>query len=77
MSILSILSKKDINENYFKSIQKTRQSHEYQENEKQIECITKLLVEHADVPLELIEMLVESVQENVALEYEYSKQLKI
>lgn len=72
MSFFNISSKKYTNENYFKSIQKARQSHEYKENEKQIKCITNLLVEHADVPYEIVEMLVESVQENVALEYELS-----
>lgn len=74
MSFFNISSKKNTNEIYFKSIQKARQSYEYKENEKQIECITNILVEHADVPYEIIEMLVESVQENVALEYELSKQ---
>lgn len=69
----NIYKKSSINENYFESIQKTRQSLEYKENEKQIEYITNILVEHADVPLELIEMLVEYVQENVALEYELYK----
>lgn len=73
MSFFNVSSKKNINEKYFKSIQKARQTHEYKENEKQIECITNILVEHADVPYEIIEMLVESVQENVALEYELSK----
>lgn len=69
----NIYKKNSINENYFESIKKTRQSLEYKENEKQIEYITNLLVEHADVPYEIIEMLVESVQENVALEYELFK----
>lgn len=69
MSIFNISHKKNTNKNYFKSIQKVRQSYEYQKNEKQIKCITNILIEHADVPPELIEMLVESVRENVALEY--------
>lgn len=73
MSFFNISPKKNINEKYFKSIKKTRQSHEYQENEKQIKCITRILVEHVDVPREIIELLIESVQENVALEYELSK----
>ena len=73
MSFFKISPPKNINEKYFKSIQKIQQSPEYQENEKQIKCITKMLVEHADVPREIIEILIESVQENVALEYESSK----
>ncbi len=70
MSFFNTISKNNINEKYFKSIDKIRQSDEYKENEKQIEYITKILVEHADVPRDIIEMLIEAVQENVALEYE-------
>lgn len=50
MSFFKDFYKYDISENYFESIQKTRQSLEYKGNEKQIEYITNLLVKYADVP---------------------------
>lgn len=61
------------NEKYFKCIKKAQNSQEYIENEKQIECITNILVERADVPYEIVALLIESVQENVAIEYESLK----
>jgi len=46
---------------------------DYIQNQKQIDCITKVLIERADVPPKLIDWLIESVQENVSLEYKYNK----
>lgn len=74
MSIFSKSSQADCyNEKYFKCIKKAQNSQEYIENEKQIECITNILVERADVPYEIVALLIESVQENVAIEYESLK----
>ena len=42
----------------------------YVQNQKQIECISKVLVEHADVPQKLIDWLIQSVRENTIIEYE-------
>lgn len=72
MSDNIIFIKSQTDEQYFKSLKKVQQSPEYIQNQKQIDCISKLLVEHADVPQMLIDWLIESVQENVALEYEAS-----
>ena len=69
MSIFNKLNKTFIEENNQKAIQKVRQSDQYQRNQKQIEIITKILVEHADVPQEILDTLIDSVQENVSLEY--------
>lgn len=41
---------------------------EYVQNQKQIECISKVLVEQADVPQELINWLIQSVKENTIIE---------
>ena len=51
-------------------------SEKYLQNQKQIECITKVLVEDADIPPKLINWLIESVQENATLEYKLSKKLE-
>lgn len=67
MSFFSFINKNDTHKNYLKSINKIEQ------NQKQIECITKVLVEHADVPQEIIDLLIDSVQENATLEYELSR----
>ena len=69
MSIFNRLNQTFIDENNQKAIQKVRQSDQYQRNQKQIEIITKILVEHADVPQEILDTLIDSVQENVSLEY--------
>jgi len=41
---------------------------EYKQNQMQIDCIKKALVEHADVPEKLINWLIEAVRENTILE---------
>ena len=65
------------NEMYFKILNKLKNSPEYKQNQMQINCITKILVEHADIPPKLINWLIDSVQKNVVLEYELLKEFKI
>jgi len=67
-NVISINSLRD--DFYFNSLDEVRNSEEYIQNQKQIDCITKVLIEHSDVPKQLVDWLIESVQENVALEYE-------
>lgn len=52
----NIVSKKDI------------YSEEYLENQKQIDCISKVLIENADVPKKLIDWLIEAVKKNTIIE---------
>ena len=40
----------------------------YVQNKKQIDCISKVLVERADVPQKLIDWLIQSVRENTIIE---------
>lgn len=68
-----INNRKTSNRFYFNSIQKAKQLQEYHKNQKQIEFITKTLVEHADVPQEIIELLIEYVEKNANLAYKLSK----
>lgn len=70
MSNNVIFIKNEVNNQYFKSLEKVQQSPEYIQNQKQIDCISKVLIEHANVPEQLIDWLVEAVEENVAMEYE-------
>lgn len=60
-------------EKYFKSLNQIENNQEYKRNQKQINFIIKMLVEDTDVPQEVLEMLIEYVQENVAIEYELAK----
>lgn len=55
------------NEN-IKSLNKVRKSPEYQQNQMQIDCIKKVLIEHADVPEVLLNWLIDSVKDNTSLE---------
>ncbi len=74
MSFYSIPKEyKGLYKNIFKSKEKSRQIKEYQKNKKQIDIITKTLVEHADVPQELIDSLIECVEENTILANKLSK----
>lgn len=41
---------------------------EYLQNQMQIDCISRLLVEHADVPQQLINWLIEAVRDNTKIE---------
>lgn len=56
------------NKSFQKNLAQIRQSPQYKENQKQIEIISKVLVENADVPQELVHKLIQSVQENASLE---------
>lgn len=58
-------SKKD----YEKLIKKSSKSEDYKQNQMQIDCIKKVLIEHADVPETLINWLIDSVKENTILEF--------
>ena len=60
---------KNSNSNNFKALEKIHNSPEYLQNQMQINCITNILVEHADVPKKLIDWLIKSVEENVTLEH--------
>lgn len=50
---------------------------QYLQNKKQIDCISKVLVEQADVPQKLIDWLIESVRENTKLECSVNSNTKI
>lgn len=56
-----------------KNKKKFLENSEYIQNQKEIDCITKVLVEHADVPLKLINWLIEAVEKNTVLEYKFLK----
>lgn len=56
------------NKSFQKNLTQIRQSPQYKENQKQIEIISKVLFENADVPQELVHKLIQSVQENASLE---------
>ena len=73
MSINSDFNTKEITKDCFKTISRTKQLEEYEYNKKQIECISKVLIESANVPPLLIDWLIESVQKNTAIKYEYFK----
>ena len=45
-------------------------SEEYLENKKQIDCISKVLVEQADVPKKLVDWLIDAVRKNTKIECE-------
>lgn len=53
-----------------KSNSELEQNEEYKQNQMQIDCIKKVLIEHADVPEKLLNWLIDSVQKNVELKYE-------
>lgn len=59
-----------INDIYFKSIEDAHKTKEYEKNKNQIEIIKKILIEKTDTPEALINLLIETVAENTALEYE-------
>lgn len=60
------------NETNYKNLKKIQKNPEYIQNQKQIDCITKVLVEHSDVPPKLIDWLIKSVEENATLKYKSS-----
>lgn len=51
-----------------KSLNKIRKSPEYQQNQMQIDCIKRVLIENADVPEILLNWLIDSVKSNTSLE---------
>lgn len=65
-----LLNKSKFNNIYLKSPEKAKKKPEYIHNEMQINCIKDILIERAFVPKQLIDLLIESVEENVKLEYE-------
>ena len=46
-----------------------KNSDEYKQNQMQIDCIKKVLIEHADVPEVLLNCLIKSVRENTIIEF--------
>ena len=52
---------------YLDNLNKIKNSEEYQQNEMQINCIKKVLIEHSDVPVKLLDSLIESVKQNTML----------
>lgn len=52
---------------YFESLNSSQRTKLYIQNEMQINCIKKVLVERAEVPEILIDWLIKSVEENVLL----------
>lgn len=66
-----IKTKDEVNKIYLKSLEKAHKSEEYKQNEMQILSIKKALVEHADVPEALLNMLIEATEKNTQLEYKF------
>lgn len=64
----NINTKKKFEKSYLNQLQKVQNSQEYMQNEMQINCIRKTLVENADIPETLIDWLVSSVKKNTILE---------
>ncbi len=60
-------SNSDSSKVYFKSLNSSQRKKLYIQNEMQINCIKKVLVERAEVPEILIDWLIKSVEENVLL----------
>lgn len=63
---------KKVDEIYFKSIEKVHSSPEYIQNKMQIDVIKQTLIEQNYVSEKLVDWLIESVEENTALEYEFA-----
>ena len=49
-------------------LNKVKESEEYKQNQMQIDCIKKVLIEHGDIPEKLIDWLIDSVRANAELE---------
>lgn len=64
--------KEQINQIYFNSIEDIQKSDEYKKSVMQINCIRNILVDHADIPAEVLDNLIETVEEKVTLEYEFA-----
>lgn len=63
---------KKINEIYFQSIESVYNNPEYIQNKIQIDVIKKTLIEQTYASEKLIDWLIESVEENTAIEYEFA-----
>lgn len=62
--------KKNFEDVYFSSIENIKKKPEYIQNQMQIDTIRKVLIKNVNVPEQLIDWLIESVEENTAMEYE-------
>lgn len=65
-------SKKMIDDIYFKSIEYVHEDPEYIQNEIQINSIRNLIAQQSGVSEKLLDWLIESVEENTAIEYEFA-----
>lgn len=63
-----MFNNKTNDDNKSKNLNKVYNSPKYKENELKIKCIKKALIEHAYVPEELINSLIDSVEQNIILE---------
>lgn len=66
----NICSKNNNIETYLKSIDKLNNVEEYVENNKEINNIIRMLVKHYQVPYDIVAILIDEVNEKVAMEYE-------
>lgn len=48
---------------------------EYLQNQKQIDCISNVLVEHANVPKKLVDWLIDAVRNNTKIECKRKRQI--
>lgn len=64
---------KVINESNSNLLNTVYNSKQYIQNQEQINCISKILVEQADVPQKLVNWLIDSVKENTKLELQSKK----
>lgn len=71
MSIFSLSHTNNENKNYSKYLKKIRETSEYKKNKLQIDCIKKVLIEHAEVPGEIIDLLIETIEKNISMEYDF------
>lgn len=56
-------------------LNKVKESEEYKQNQMQIDCIKKVLIEHGDIPEKLIDWLIDSVRANAELELKSKNKL--
>lgn len=73
INMSNFISKKYFKKHSFSNLSNIQNLKEFKQNEMQINCIKKVLIEHADVPPKLIDWLIESVQKNVVLQYKTEK----
>lgn len=52
---------------------KANETEEYMQNQAQIDCIKKVLIEHVDVPPKLLDWLIQSVERNALISYKMNK----